>query len=137
MKVKNIIKPYLEMAQKYDYLNKGTKFQILSMIMHSGNLHKDVFSNSINPNTNRSILNKHCERKCYEKFKHDSYIIIFVTIAPCDHCYKYFIKDAENITAIYYLASKYQQNKRSINDARVRCIFDIIKDDDLKKSLRR
>lgn len=126
MKVNTKIDPFLKMANNYKRLKKNSKFQVLSMIMTNGNLQEEVFSNTINKKTKKSVVDNHCERKCFEKFKHYSNNTIFVTIAPCDDCYRDLIKKYNNITSIYYLASKYQENKKSIQDTRVRCVFDTI-----------
>lgn len=135
MKESNLILPFVLMEKEYKEIKGTNKFQILAMVKVGKNIDYEIFYNSMNTTNKRSIPDEHCERKCYEKYKDRENLSIFVTIAPCDHCYNKFIKDAKNIKNIYYLSKEYQENKVSIEDDRVKCIFDLIKDKDLVNQL--
>lgn len=126
MNDKKILEPFRIMANCCPKLKGKQKFQILTMISVDDCLKEKVYINSFKHG--KSVLDEHSERKAYEENNDSDNIILFTTIAPCDHCYKYFIFGQCKIKKIYYLSDRLQGCKKSLNDDRIISLEKLFKD---------
>lgn len=110
MKKQNIKDVFNEMSKRYNILKGSHKYQILSMVMSNGIIVPRIFKNTILSN-GYSDVKKHCERVAYESINDSEDLIIFVTVVPCEQCYRNFIKNNPNIRKVYYLCEEFLENK--------------------------